>query len=1024
MELTITKIKSYTCLLRLFLGNLFLATPIPGWGPYRPKRPPNRWMEKRQIMGFERDFPVYPQTLCIFLLVYLLITISAFGQDSATGDRTLPAYPHDHQMKLSLAATGQVADTLSASNVPETTKPIAEDTTVVKVTNVQDKVLYTPFGTFNLSQTTGSVDVISGDELRKTPGNNLAEALRGRVPGLRITRGTYTPSREGDYAFTLNGGNPFVLIDGQPRGLQVDLREVEEVIVLSDATFNALLGILGDNGLIYVVTKSGKTEKAVVEVNYQYGIDQPTRLPGLLDAYDYATVINRASNNDGFGDIYSQEALEAYRNGSDPILYPNVDYMDEFVRSSAPSNNASLGVFGGTRNTTYSAFIGYDDWKGLEKVGKQIDGHNITFRTKIKARLNDLITANASVYGQFGNNERPIMGADQMFNWISGTPANAFPLTVGDTAYIVNNQFDNNVLSELEAGGTRTDYDANMIFDFGFDLDFSESVPGLNYRTYLLLRTFNAQSLQTNNQPPLYTIEALQNQNGEDSLALKVYALETRQLNVRRTSSAVSRTFTYGGNLSFIRSFGASDLNLNLNHLLYYIPTRNASEPDIRNLTFNLNASYSYRGKYILYANLNSSSSSKFLEDRRSKLFPTVGLAWVASEEGFLKNNPIINLLKFRGSYGIIGTEYTASTFYYLDNWAGGRNNNTLYTGVGQTVQNEFGYRLTQTANPDINWVTYHQFFAGVDMRMLDKLSLTVNYFNIDIGDQIIRPGVLFPDALGNDAFLPYINYTARQNQGLNTVLTYHHRSGDFHYYASVNLGYNRIINKKIAEVQHPDRYRLRQGHPEDVIMGFESDGLFTAENIGDALPQFGEVQVGDVRYVDQNGDNVIDIRDQVRIGNNSARINYGINVGVSYKGFNLDVVGTGFAGYDINLLNSDYYRHAGLGQYYASVNSELPNGNANPRLSAEISQNNYRTSDYWLVNGDYFRISFAELGYLLPRSLISGIKLNQVKVFLRGSNLALFSKLKDLDPEDNMRSGILEYPLMRNYTMGATVSF
>ncbi|GAL81100.1 putative outer membrane protein [Algibacter lectus] len=150
--------------------------------------------------------------------------------------------------------------------------------------------------------------------------------------------------------------------------------------------------------------------------------------------------------------------------------------------------------------------------------------------------------------------------------------------------------------------------------------------------------------------------------------------------------------------------------------------------------------------------------------------------------------------------------------------------------------------------------------------------------------------------------------------------------------------------------------------------MGYVSDGLFTAENIGSALPQFGDVQVGDIKYVDQNGDNVIDSRDQRAIGNQTPRLNYGINIGAEYKGFNLDVVGAGVGGYDINLGSSSYYQHRGLRNYYGSVNSDLPNGNANPRLSTIGSINNFKTSDYWLVNGSYFRISNVELGYSLPK--------------------------------------------------------
>ena len=274
----------------------------------------------------------------------------------------------------------------------------------------KNEFLKTPFGVFNLSQTTGAVFRISGDELRKTAGDNLSEALRGRVPGLRIVRGTNTPGTNGGYSYILNGGTPYVLIDGQPRGLQVDLREVEEVIVLSDGTFNSLLGNLGDNGLIYVVTKGGKVSKPTVEVNYQSGFNMATRLPELLSAPEYAEIINQASNNDGLGDIYSPEDIAKYKDGSDPINFPNVNSRETFLKSSSPSNFASLNVYGGKEDLKYSAFVGYSDWEGLEKVGYPINGRDITFRTKIDTRINNLLRTHASVYGKFGKNNRPILG--------------------------------------------------------------------------------------------------------------------------------------------------------------------------------------------------------------------------------------------------------------------------------------------------------------------------------------------------------------------------------------------------------------------------------------------------------------------------------------------------------------------------------------------------------------------------------------------------------------------------------------
>lgn len=886
-----------------------------------------------------------------------------------------------------------------------------------------DEILKTPFGVFNLSKTTGTVFRISGDELRKTAGDNLSEALRGRVPGLRIIRTTNTPGAEGGYSYILNGGTPYVLIDGQPRGLQVDLREVEEVLILNDATFNALLGNLGDNGLIYVITKGGKPGKPTIEANYQRGFNTVTRLPQLLSSEQYATVINQASNNDGLPDVYSPEAIAAYKNGSDPINFPNINSQDTFLEDSSPSNFASINVYGGKDNVSYSAFLGYSDWKGIEKVGSQIKGRNITFRTKINTKISDLISAHASVYGKFGENNRPVIGADQMFNWISTTPPNAFPLKVGDSAYIVNNQFDTNLLSELEAGGARTDYKANMVFDIGLDFDLKKYVPGLKYDTYAMLRTYNAQTLLTNNTPGLYTLENLQDIAEQDSLALKLYRNEHLDLVVNRTNTAIQRNFAYGGNLSYVKELNQAVLNLNFSHLLYHEPNSVASQPDKRNLTFNLNGSYALQNKYIVFANINSSSSSKFIDENRNSIFPTVGVAWVASNEKFLKDNKVIDYLKFRTSYGSIGTEYWASTFLYLDTWAGGINNSTMYIGAGNTPQNKFGYRLNSTANGAIDWIVYNQIFAGVELSIIKKLKINFNYFNIDIQNQITKASALYANALGNDVYLPRINFTDRRNKGFNSNITFSDNYDSFKFYVSLNAGYNKITGENIAEIQYPDQYRLQQGDAEDNILGYVSDGLFTESNIGSAIPQFGDVQIGDVKYIDQNGDNIIDSRDQRAIGNSTPRFNYGINVGVEYKGINLDVVGMGVADYDLNLNSSAYYKHSGLGTYYGSVNSDLPNGNGNPRLSTIGSINNYKNSDYWLVDGSFFRISNLELGYTLPKSLFNKETSPDVKLFLRGSNLALFSKMKDLDPED-IRSGLFEYPMMRSFVLGASINF
>lgn len=886
-----------------------------------------------------------------------------------------------------------------------------------------DEFLRTPFGLFNLSQTSGAVFRISGEQLRKTGGDNLSEALVGRVPGLRIIRQTYTPGTTGNYQYILNGGTPHILVDGVPRGLLVDLREVEEVLVLNDGTFNSSLGNFGDSGLIYVITKGGKSSKVVVEVDYQSQINTALRLPTLLAADEYAHYINKASNNDGFGDIYSQEDIAAYQNGSDPINFPNINSQETYLNDFSTSNFASINTYGGDENVSYGAFIGYSDWEGLEKVGTKIEGRNLTFRAKIKARVNKMLTARANVYGKFGVNKRPIVGADAMFLSLSATPANAYPLKVGDSAYVVNNDFEYNLLSELESGGSRTDYSSNMVFDIGLNFDFSSILPGLNYDTYGMLRTFNSQSLQLDHTPGLYTLETLQNVNEQDSLALKIHTNKVFDTSTGRTAQNTIRDFTYGGNLSYYKQMNENSLTINLNHLLYFAPNNTASVPDNRNLTFNLNGSYSIKNKYVAFANLNMSSSSKFIGDNRTKLNPTVGLAWIASNEDFLKENKYIDFLKFRTSYGQISTEYTASSFYYLDTWGGGRNNGTTYLGTDNINQNKYGYRLATTSNEDIDWIQHNQFFAGFELGMFKKVNWNLNYFNIGIENLVTRASQQYASALGNDVYLPRLNFSKQRNTGFNSNITFHENNKSFKYYIGVNLGYNKIVGEKISEIQYPNAYRLQEGESINNILGYVSDGLFTEDNIDSALPQFGDVKVGDIKYKDLNGDDRIDSRDQRAIGEDVPALTYGITMGLKYKGINFDVVGAGIAGYEIDLSQSSYYKNRGLRNIYGTIKSDLPNGNSNPRLSTTESINNFKTSDYWLVDGGYFRISNVELGYTLPNLLKSKGPFTNVKFYLRGNNLALFSKFDDMDPED-LRAGFFEYPSMTTFILGTTLNF
>jgi len=471
--------------------------------------------------------------------------------------------------------------------------------------------------------------------------------------------------------------------------------------------------------------------------------------------------------------------------------------------------------------------------------------------------------------------------------------------------------------------------------------------------------------------------------------------------------------------------------------------SRNGIEEPQRQQTGIFTALYSFKDKYNLQGVLNYNGGSSFSEAERFFLSPTIGASWVMSEEGFMENADFVDYLKLRGEYGMIGYESFLSPFRYRDRW----NNNSSGTQFGPYQSNQwFGsdtdnqvYRTTPSriGNPALTWEKRIEFNAGIDALMFDsKLSAEVNYYNQLRSGQISTVSNAIPYVAGISSWNPRLNYNNTRYTGVEVALQYTNKVGDLTYSFGGNAAFQDSKYEKYDQPNYRNEYQSRIGKPVDAIWGQTYLGKFTSDEEALEVPQLYDdvLHEGDLKYADKNGDGVVDDNDQSMIGRSAPKIYYALNFKVAYKNVDLYVMGTGHGMKDI-YLNTQYYRTGwGNNRYSAFVRDNLGTGQY-PKLTYYKVNNNFVSSDFWVVTGNFFKIQNAELGWNVPTKRLQWSGVRKFRIFARGANLLTLSKVKDIDPESKSSgqgatsTGDGEgarglYPLYRTVTGGIKLTF
>ena len=949
-----------------------------------------------------------------------------------------------------------------------------------------------PFTSLKRRYITGPETVVDSKSFEKYPSTDLRSALIGLTSLWDIRQLDGSPgvsAQEGQQNFIgianamgatdKFAGVPMVMVDGIITELQeapIDPGEIESATLLKGILGTSMYGPSGTGGILMIKTKHGVKNERILSVDVENGVSTVDRMPDWVDGATYATLNNQARENSGLADKYTAAAITAYAaNDPNSLRYPSVNFRDMILKNTRPFTRVNLSSSGGNDIVQYFSYIGYNEEGDIYKIGSTADYNRINTRQNVTAKISDQFTAQFGFYGNvtirrspnYGysanytsetQSSNPVLGLTElpMFFGISPTPSSvlgdlnttppiAFPVyahidpATGTPWYGVNASYTQNPIGGIVSQGYYSDQSRTGASNLSLNYDAGNLIKGLKSTTYFAFNVNNMTRLGKENDYLAYTA-SISSKTGNDTIIKSSSHGLITQSDMAKLEDYYFYRFNFSENISFDRTFGdhtiQSTLTYNQNKAFV-----NGVEEAQRNQNLAWTAMYSFKDKYSLQGLLNYAGTTSFGPNERWGLFPSLGANWIISDESFMSNLKFIDFLKLRAQYGTEGHEQYFPVLRYVDRWSA--NSTGSATGPYSTLQ-WFGsttdatvYRssLEWTGNPNLTFEKREEFNAGFDSRFLNqKLLLDVSYYNYVVDGIISQVSNIVPLLVGINGARPYYNYAKTQYNGITADLHYTDKIGEVEYTIGGNATTMFSKALKYDEPTYRWAYQQHAGKAADAIFGLVYQGKFATDAEATATPvslydATGTLKAGDLKYKDMNGDGFIDDNDQTMIGHSTPRLFYAVNVDLKYKNFELFVLGNGRAFYDV-ILNNIYFQNGwGDNTYSNFVANNV--GGAYPRLTYYKVNNNFVTSAYWLAKGDYFKIQNVELSYTIPAKYLQFMGSRGIKVYIRGSNLLTFSKLKDVDPETMYNSGgnsycagVTTYPLYRTISGGVKFNF
>lgn len=969
----------------------------------------------------------------------------------------------DDNVTLEISSMGYRSQSVAVKGRSDFTVTLTSDTQYL------DEVVVVGYGTQKKVNLTGSVSMVTSEDMASRPVSNMSSGLQGLLPGVTVVNASGQPGASGTTirvrgVGTIGNANPLILIDGIEGDLStINPEDIESVSVLKDAASASIYGARAANGVLLVTTKKmndnpgAAKDNAKVTFGAYAGIQTPTRLPQMCDAIEFMTLDNEARQNVGTAIGWLEDSFKKVTDNTDPNYFANTDWLDEVLNSYAPQQNYSLSLNGGIGSSGYMLSYRYFDQKGLtvgSSTGEQ--RHNVRF--KMNTKLIDRLTLSSNISYTSRKVTSPInsltSGGGAIYNAMRIAPNAPVRYTDGTWAYGGGNT---NPVAILNDGGRSNVSTEEFSLLEVLKLDILKG--------WDVTATYNLTSTNGYKDILKKTITFV---NPEDK-SVNVYASPNSLKNVDLKN--VQQTFiiqsnfdiTFGKhNVSGVagmsqewyeaRTFEASRTNLSTE----FEPTLNLGDPSTmsNNATYSSWAlrsgfgrvSYNYDERYLLEANIRYDLSSRFHKSVRGGWFPSVSAGWRISEEHFMSfAKSIVDNLKIRGSWGMLGNQYVGSSDYPYMSVLEAFTSGLSLIGTSAST----GYAPSTLANPNLTWEHIKMVNAGVDVALLqNRLTMSFDWFNKDTEGILLK--LNYPAQIGPKPSEQ--NAGKVNNRGWEFDLNWRDQRGEFYYGIGFNIS---DVKNKIVDLagNAPDLsgYQIRMvGYPIDAFYGYKAIGLMTPEDfkISDtqnhnySLPKVpvilgNDYQPGDIKYEDISGpDGKPDGRitpeyDKVVLGSNIPRYTYTVRGDLGWKGIDFSFVIQGVGKCDGYLEGTARHAFQDMAAYPQKVHLERYNVVTNPNPDASYPRLTYNTgfnqntfSTYWMENASYMRLKNVQIGYTFPEKWMKKARIDNLRVYLSGDNLLTVSDFfYAYDPETPVSKGGY-YPQVKTVVLGLNITF
>ena len=892
-----------------------------------------------------------------------------------------------------------------------------------------DEVVVIGYGTMKKSDLTGAVSSIGNKDIKDSPVSNLGQAIQGKISGVQIV----DAGKPGDNVSikirglgSINNCDPLVVIDGVPTDLglsSLNMADVERLDVLKDASATAIYGSRGANGVVMITTKRGTEGKGKLAVSANYSFQNATNVPSLLNAAQYAELSNDMMVNSG------RNPNPEWANPSE--LGAGTDWMDELLRTGV-MQNYTVSYSGGNEKSHYYVSGGFLDQSGIVK---SVNYRRFTFQSNSDAQVlkwlkfsnNITFSADTKKSGSYNigdalkalpiypvkNEDGSWSGPDGNSEWYGSTRN-----PIGPTELNKSQTDGYNFLANLTAELTFTKW-LKFKSTFGYDAKFwfiDNFTPKYNWKP---TPTEETSRYKSDNKSFTYLWDNyfLFDHTFAEKHRVGLMAGMSAQWNTNDYLNAQKNVFMFD-----------NVHEMDNGEEMYAI---GGNETEWALLSYMARVNYSYEDRYLLTATIRRDGSSRFGKKHRWGTFPSVSVAWRASQEKWFPKNDYINDLKVRAGYGVTGSQASVGNYSYLASY------NTSVYPFGISSGNQTALVSSTLANPYIHWEEVAQTNIGFDASLFNsRVMFSFDAYLKETRDMLVKASIPITSGF-EDTTTTYTNAGKVRNQGIEMSLHTINLTGELGWETNLTATYNK---NKIKDLNSDVPYYINQinnsyvtmlakDYPINVFYGYVTDGIFQNQSEVNTHAVQPGAEPGDIRFRDLNNDGVINDEDRTVIGNPNPSWLFSMNNSLSYKGFELSVFLQGIAGNKI--YNANNIDNTGMAAAYNQTTDVLKRwqgegtSNSMPRAVFGDPNQNTRVSDRFVENGSYLRLKNITLSYTFPKQWLQKAQIENARLSLSCENVATITGYSGFDPEVGI-NGIDQnrYPISRTFSLGLNFNF